>query len=155
MEYLDLELPSDFSKVSNDIELFLSTRKQPIILDEAQRLPELFPVLRSIVDRNRHKAGQFVLLGSASYELVRSISESLSGRLAFLDLGPLLLSEVQGTFDFATHWLEGGFPEALLKGPGDRLNFEWFEFYTRTLIERDLHGLGVIWTLELSGNCGP
>jgi len=142
-EYLDLELPSDFTKISTDIELYLSSRTGPVIIDEAQRLPELFPVLRSMVDRKGAEPGQFIILGSASFELSKQISESLSGRVAFLDLGPLLLPEIYGVYDLTTHWLKGGFPRALLEGKQSELNYRWFEFYSRTLIEQDLPALGI------------
>ncbi len=143
-DYLDLELPSDFSKLSADAELFLTSRRRSLIIDEAQRHPPLFPLLRAIVDRDRKRAGQYLLLGSASFRLVEAINESLSGRVAFLDLTPLLAKEcVRSSADIDTHWLKGGFPDAYLAGAPDQLSFEWFEHYSRTLIERDLPALGV------------
>ncbi len=142
-DYLDLERPSDARKLEGDPELFLSSRQTPLVIDEAQRLPELFPVLRSLVDRNRKKSGQYVLLGSASFLLQRQLSESLAGRIGFLDLSPLMLSEVAPKPKFEAHWLKGGFPDALLHGNRRTLNFDWFDAYVRSLIEQDLPALGV------------
>jgi len=142
-EYLDLELPSDFQKFEADPELFLRTRQRPLIVDEAQRAPALFPILRALVDADRKRKGQYLLLGSASFSLQKRLSESLSGRIGFLDLSPLLLPEITARCGFDTHWLKGGYPDALLEGTADSLNFDWFEAYTRTLIERDLPALGI------------
>jgi uncharacterized protein len=142
-EYLDLELPSDLSKIENDPELFLSSRTKPIIIDEAQRMPELFPVLRALIDRDRKNFGKFILLGSTSFQLHKNINESLSGRVAFVDFAPLNCLETKEHFSFDSLWLKGGFPDALINKDGAELNFEWFEFYTRTLIERDLPSLGI------------
>lgn len=143
MAYLDLERPSDFAKLSADPELYLSQLTHPLVIDEAQRMPEFFPLLRSEVDR-RKKKGQFVVLGSSSFQLVKSISESLSGRVGFLDLSPLGLYELdQQKTSLEAHWIKGGFPDALLETKKEELNFAWFEDYTRTLIERDLPSLGI------------
>ncbi len=142
-EYLDLELPSDFTKIESDPELFLRSRTKPLVIDEAQRMPELFPVLRALIDTDRKKNGRFILLGSASFQLQRNINESLSGRVAFLDFHPFNLLETVEDFSFEAFWTKGGFPDALMNGADDELNFEWFEFYTRTLIERDLPTLGI------------
>jgi uncharacterized protein len=142
-EYLDLELPSDYAKIEGDPELFLTSRKNPLVIDEAQRMPELFPILRAIIDRRRKTNGQFILLGSSSFQLQEQISESLSGRISFLDFHPFHIGEVYPEVSLKSHWLKGGFPDALLEGKKDKLNFSWFEFYTRTLIERDLPNLGI------------
>ncbi len=106
-EYLDLELPSDFAKIASSPELFLQSRKSPLIIDEAQRFPSLFPVLRALVDRKRGERGQYVLLGSASFQLRTEISESLSGRIAFVDMTPFQLCEIPPTISVSTHWLKG------------------------------------------------
>jgi predicted AAA+ superfamily ATPase len=142
-EYLDLERPSDEAKVRTEPELFFENRKRPLILDEAQRAPELFPILRSLVDQNKKK-GQYVILGSASLDLIKGISESLAGRIGFLDMTTFTLEEVYGRVpdSFRAHWLKGGFPDAFLTQES-QLNFDWFENYTRSLIERDLPALGV------------
>ena len=142
-EYLDLERPSDARKLEGDLELFLTSRKRPLIIDEAQRMPELFPVLRSLIDEKRGRNGQYVLLGSASFLLQSQLSDSLAGRIGFVDLSPLMLSEVSANPKFDAHWLKGGFPDALLRGNRTTLQFDWFDAYVRSLIEQDLPGLGI------------
>lgn len=143
--YLDLERPSDSTPIVADPESRLEQLGDRIIFDEAQRVPELFPVLRSIIDRNRSRRGRFVLLGSASPVLVREISESLAGRTAFVDLPPFQWDEImhrKTPGGLATLWLRGGFPEAFFKRD-NRTRQEWLEAYTRTFIERDLNLLGI------------
>lgn len=146
--YLDLERPSDAAPLAADPEQRLAELGDRIILDEAQRLPALFAVLRGIIDRARSKRGRFVLLGSASPSLVRGISESLAGRTGFLDLAPFRWDEVRTRVprDLATLWLRGGFPDAFLCR-SDAARLEWQEAYTRAFIERDLPALGI----EVSG----
>ena len=161
--YLDLERPSDATPIVADPESRLEQLGDRVIFDEAQRVPELFPVLRSIIDRNRSRRGRFVLLGSASPTLVREISESLAGRTAFVDLPPFRWDEVMHqkiAGGLTALWLRGGFPEAFLKRD-DRTRQEWLEAYTRTFIERDLNLLGIdvsssqmrrLWTMLAHGN---
>src|SRR3990172_5870775 len=86
--YLDLERPSDSAPLAADVEARLAQLGDRVVFDEAQRVPELFPFLRGVVDRDRGRRGRFVLLGSASPSHVRQISESLAGRTAFLNLPP-------------------------------------------------------------------
>ena len=143
--YLDLERPADALPLAADPEARLDQLGDRVIFDEAQRVPELFPVLRSRIDRRRSHPGRFVLLGSASPSLVRGISESLAGRTVFLDLPPFRWDEVRGRRGgggLAALWLGGGFPDAFLAGSSDR-RAEWMEAYTRAFIERDLPGLGI------------
>ncbi len=143
--YLDLERPSDAAPLVADPEARLQQLKGKVVLDEAQRVPELFPVLRGAIDRQRSKMGQFVILGSASPTLARHISESLAGRTAFVDLPPFRWSEVKNdrrATAVKALWLRGGFPQAFLN-PNDRDRSEWLEAYTRTFIERDLPALGI------------
>ena len=140
--FLDLERPSDLSKLAFEPELFLREVQTPLIIDEAQRMPEIFSILRAEVD-DRKKNGQFVLLGSASFKLAREISESLAGRVGFLDLTPLGLFELELSQSFHDHWVKGGFPNALLGGEHEALDFDWYEDYTRALVERDLPALGI------------
>ncbi len=143
--YLDLERPSDSAPLVSDPEARLDQLGDRLIFDEAQRVPELFPVLRGIIDSRRAKRGRFVLLGSASPSLVRQISESLAGRTAFLDLPPFRWSEVKShrqIRELKTLWFRGGFPEAFLERD-DRARHEWLESYTRSFIERDLPALGI------------
>ena len=143
--YLDLERPSDSAPLAADPEARLNQLGDRIIFDEAQRVPECFPVLRSIIDSRRSHRGRFVVLGSASPALVREISESLAGRSAFLDLPPFRWNEVKSqrqTGGLKTLWFRGGFPEAFLDR-NDRARHEWLESYTRSFIERDLPALGI------------
>ena len=107
--YLDLERPQDLSSI-DALETFAERNlDRLIILDEIQRKPSLFPELRSVIDRNR-RPGRFLLLGSASLDLIRDASESLAGRIAILELTGLRYDEVGTVVDLNTHWLRGGFP---------------------------------------------
>jgi uncharacterized protein len=146
--YLDLERPSDRAKLA-DAELFLGKQARKLtVLDEVQRLPELFPVLRSLVDeriRAGDKVGQFLVLGSASPELIRQSSESLAGRIAWLELSPFTLDEVERPrrrADVDRLWWRGGFPDSFL-AHDDGASFEWREQFVRTYLERDIPALGL------------
>ncbi len=122
--------------------LFLEQhREQTVILDEVQRLPDLFPVLRGLIDRDR-RPGRFILLGSASPELIRDTSESLAGRVAYFELAPFLHTEIAAVADYRTHWLRGGFPESLL-ADDDRRSAQWRQNFIQTYLERDLPLLGL------------
>jgi predicted AAA+ superfamily ATPase len=161
--YLDLEKPSDAVRFTEDPESALARLRLPFILDEAQRLPALFPVLRSFVDRQRKRPGQVALLGSASLSLIKQISESLTGRIGFLDMTPFQWDEVCGkrkSFVPEMLWHRGGFPDAFLTA-SDAVRTDWFEAYTRTFIERDLTALGIgvsapqmrrLWTMLAHAN---
>lgn len=142
--YLDLERPSDLAKL-RDPELYLRQQAgKLVILDEIQRLPALFPVLRGIIDERRasgEKAGQFLLLGSASLALVQGSSESLAGRIAYIDLGTLNIAEIRKKDDPDLLWLRGGFPESFL-APGDEQSFIWREDFIASYLERDIPALG-------------
>jgi len=143
--YLDLERPSDSAPLAADPEARLNQLGDRVVFDEAQRIPELFAVLRGIIDSRRTQRGRFVLLGSASPSLIRHISESLAGRTAFLDLPPFRWSEVKSdrqTRNLKALWFRGGFPEAFLQRD-DRARHDWLESYTRSFIERDLPSLGI------------
>jgi hypothetical protein len=143
--YVDLERPSDVAPLTADPEARLQQLGDRVIFDEAQRLPELFPVLRGVIDRQRARRGRFVLLGSASPSLVRGLSESLAGRTAFLDLPPFRWDEVASRRPkggLGALWLRGGFPDAFL-ARGDTARHDWMEAYSRAFIERDLPALGI------------
>ncbi len=139
--YLDLEKPSDLLKLS-DPELYLGPHQDHLVcLDEIQRRPEIFPVLRSLVDEKRIP-GRFLVLGSASRDLLRQSSESLAGRISYIELTPLLFSEVLGHPTLAaSHWLRGGFPESLLAA-SEEDSFRWRQDFIRTFLERDIPQLG-------------
>ena len=143
--YLDLEAPEDLLKLS-DPSGFLSTHADKlVILDEIQRSPELFPVLRGLIDKNREqgrRAGQFLLLGSASMDLMRQSSESLAGRISYLELSGLNLVEIAGGQQERQNlWLRGGFPDSYLAS-GDDLAMDWLENLVRTYLERDIPQMG-------------
>ena len=140
--YLDLEEPRDIQKLSDPNFYFDQQDDRLIIIDEVQRRPDLFPLLRSQIDRNRrkgHRFGQFLLLGSASNVLLNQSSESLAGRISYQELSPLNLLEV-GNQNGEMLWLRGGFPEAYM-GAGTDLS--WRLDFIRTYLERDIPALGV------------
>lgn len=142
-KYFDLELNSDRQVFDGDPELALRRLAKPLILDEAQLLPELFPVLRGLIDENRHDTGQFYLLGSVTPELVQGISESLAGRVGILELTPFLFPEIaseESTLDAL--WIRGGYPDAFLAADAMAWQF-MFENYFRTFIERDVPRSGL------------
>ncbi|MBI5200663.1 MAG: ATP-binding protein [Elusimicrobia bacterium] len=141
--YLDLERPSDAAVLAEDPEHGLGMLDSSFILDEAQRVPELFPVLRSHVDAARTRKGRAVLLGSASPALVRNLSESLAGRVGFLEMTPLLRWELpRAEPSLGKLWLTGGFPDAYL-ARSTTARRDWFDAYTRTFLEQDLPSLGI------------
>jgi predicted AAA+ superfamily ATPase len=112
-----------------------------IMIDEIQRLPTLFPLLRALIDQNRRPA-RFILLGSASPELIRQSSESLAGRIAYSELTPFSLLELQSIdIQQSTHWFNGGFPDALL-APEPRFARLWLQNFIYTFMEKDIRMLG-------------
>jgi len=139
--HLDLERPSDLAMVTADLEGFFETRSRLVAIDEAQRLPEMFAALRHVIDRSKGK-GRFLLLDSASPALMRSVSETLAGRVALLELTPFLAAELTGTVRAADRWFWGGFPP--IHGLREfRARSEWFSAYVSTFLERDLPALGL------------
>lgn len=146
--YLDLELPSAQRQL-DDPEAFLQAhRHQLVILDEVQRQPELFAVLRSVIDQRRRDgemAGQYLLLGSASGVLLRQTSESLAGRVAQLELPPLQLREVfapsTAPTDMNSLWVRGGFPLSYL-ADGDAASLRWRDMFVTTYLDKDIPALG-------------
>lgn len=140
--YLDLENPRDRAKVE-DIELFHQNNQgKLIILDEVQRTPELFAPIRGIIDRQRrlgHRFGQFLFLGSASIDLLKQSSESLAGRIAYLELSSLSVLEVHQ--DPVQLWLRGGFPDSYLAITDER-SLDWRNNFISTYLERDIPLLG-------------
>jgi len=139
--YLDLELPSDVNKL-NDPELYLGENEgKMIIIDEVQRMPELFPILRALVDRKK-KNGRFLLLGSASPLLLKNSSESLAGRIIHYELSPLSLKEIEGEkHDYKQLWLKGGYPLSYLESNVQSLL--WRKAFIQTHLERDIPQLGI------------
>jgi predicted AAA+ superfamily ATPase len=142
-EYFDLEKPSDQQIFLDDIEFALRRLQPPLIIDEAQTLPELFPVLRSMIDLDRQRTGSYYLLGSVNPALIKHISESLAGRVGIIELTPLLFSEISDLkIAFTDFWLKGGFPDALKEKENSKWQ-RWQDNYLRTFIERDVPRYGV------------
>ncbi|MFO7723870.1 MAG: AAA family ATPase, partial [Bacteroidales bacterium] len=144
--YLDLESPEDLNKLSMP-ERYLDDRSDMlVIIDEVQRMQELFPVLRAVIDKKRSN-GRFLLLGSASPELLTGSSESLAGRISYFEVNPLLYGEVKPLYTFEQLWLRGGYPEMLM-AKDDETSFRNRLDMIATYIERELPVLG----LSVSGN---
>ena len=141
--YLDLESDADRAKLSEP-ELYLADHENElVILDEVQRLPGLFQNLRGLIDRGRRKgrrAGRFLLLGSASLDLLKQSGESLAGRIAYLEMHPIGGIEVPAE-DLSRLWIRGGFPESYLAA-SDRISHRWRQDFIRTYLERDIPLLG-------------
>ncbi|MDD5008026.1 MAG: ATP-binding protein [Syntrophorhabdaceae bacterium] len=137
--YYDLENPEDLARLADPM-LTLKGLKGLVVIDEIQRLPGLFPILRVLADRPKASA-RFLVLGSASPELLRQGSESLAGRIAYHELGGFSLDEV-GIKSRQRLWLRGGFPRSYL-APSDTLSEEWRRGFIGTFLERDLPQLGV------------
>ena len=151
VRYLDLERSVDLQQLQ-DPELFFSGATETLFcLDEVQLLPNLFPELRSVLDRG-NRPGQLLLLGSASQELINHSAETLAGRIAYVQLGGLSVEELQRAqrASFLHAWVRGGFPPSILVSQGmqqfdatsDAHSFEWREQFVRTFLERDLPQLG-------------
>lgn len=138
-ERFDLEDPADLARLS-DARLALADLKGLVVIDEIQRRPDVFPVLRVLADR-RPQRTRFLVLGSASPELLRQSSETLAGRIAFHNLDGFDLAEV-GVDQLDRLWLRGGFPLSFLARTQDA-SFTWRQSFIRTFLERDLPQLGV------------
>lgn len=141
--YLDLESSSDRAKLA-DPEAYLAAHEDElVILDEVHRAPELFQQLRGLIDRGRRRgktAGRFLLLGSASVDLLKQSGETLAGRIAYLELGPFDALEVpEGSLEAL--WARGGFPSSFLAS-GDPASFRWRQDFIRTYLEREIPQFG-------------
>jgi predicted AAA+ superfamily ATPase len=141
--YLDLESDTDRAKLTEP-ELYLDQHSDKlVILDEVHRLPNLFQNLRGLIDRGRRtgkKTGRFLLLGSASLDLLKQSGETLAGRIAYLELHPIDGTEVPAE-DMNTLWVRGGFPDSFLAS-SDRVSQRWRQDFIRTYLERDIPLLG-------------
>jgi len=134
--YLDLERPSDLQKLEN-AEWFLSAHREKLIcIDEIQRKPELFPLIRSLVDE-WDRPGCFLILGSASRDLLKQSSESLAGRISYKRLSPFLWSELVARHSMERYFTAGGFPRSIL-ARGMEVSYQWREDFISTFLERDL-----------------
>lgn len=157
--YLDLELPSDRRRL-DDAEAYLRAQApRLVVIDEIHRAPELFAVLRGLIDERRaagQRFGHFLLLGSAALDLMRQSSETLAGRVAYLDMAPIGADEAaEASLSVDQHWQRGGFPDSLL-ATDDALSFSWRQDFIRSYLERDVpmfaprmpaETLGRLWTM--------
>ena len=167
--YLDLELPSAQRQLDDPEAYLLAKRQRLVILDEVQRMPELFAVLRGVIDirlRDGEAAGQFLLLGSATGALLSQASESLAGRVVQLELTPFQAREVlpagAPSVELNPLWVRGGFPLSWL-AQGDEQSMRWREAFIATYLERDIPALGPriptttlrrLWTMLAHGQGG-
>ncbi len=146
--YLDLENSTDRRRLDDPVAYLRAQRGRLVILDEIHRLPEIFAVLRSEIDARRRageKSGQFLILGSAALDLLRQSSESLAGRIDFLELTPLQPQEVfpvEGVDAADKLWLRGGFPSSFL-ADSDNESSLWRAAFIRSYLERDIPQFGV------------
>ena len=141
--YLDMEKPSDLAKLQEPELFFAQYPDKLICLDEVQRLPDIFTSLRSIIDEQKRN-GHFLFLGSASRDLIRQSSETLAGRIAYLELTPFTCSEIKNSYapiSLNDFWLKGGFPDSLL-ARNDKAGRRWRDNFIRTFLERDIPQLG-------------
>ena len=155
--YLDLERPADRLRL-DDADAFLRTQgSKLVILDEIHRMPGLFEILRGIIDERRRdgqRFGHFLLLGSASLDLMQQSSETMAGRVAYVDLGPIQALEWESTA-LDTLWLRGGFPDSLLAS-NEAASLRWREDFVRSYLQRDVpmfaprlpaETVGRLWTM--------
>lgn len=139
--YLDLENPQALARLEQADAFFQANRHRLVVLDEIQNAPELFSQLRGEIDASR-RPGRFLILGSASFKLLKQ-SQSLAGRLALVDMAPLLLDEVHQEFaDIQTLWLRGGFP-ASYTARSNNASWSWRDGFVRHFLNTDLPGLGI------------
>lgn len=141
----DLELPADRDALAQSAQSVLGQCEGLVILDEVQRLPKLFTLLRPLCDRP-DRSTRFLLLGSASWEMVKGVSESLAGRIQFVDVSGFSLAETGGE-NLHQLWFRGGFPQAFLSR-SDAEAMEWHEAFGRTFLERDIANLGFVAATE-------
>jgi predicted AAA+ superfamily ATPase len=139
--YIDLENPVDAGAFAHPVEFLNSVSDKTVIIDEIQRKPDLFPVLRSVIDTRRVN-GRFILLGSASPQLLFLSNETLAGRIIYLELTPFIYNEIKHLSDFRAHLINGGFPVPF--GLNEEfLRKEWFKSFVSAYFERDLRLLGL------------
>ena len=143
--YLDLESPEDLLKLQDPISFLNMHNDKLVILDEIQRTPDLFMVLRGVIDKNREQgrqSGQFLLLGSASMDLLRQSSESLDGRISYIEMSGLNTLEICGDKNnLHKLWIRGGFPNSY-QADDDTMAMDWLEDLIRTYLERDVTQMG-------------
>lgn len=147
--YIDLERPSHRRMLTDPEAFFRENRSMLICIDEIQHYPEIFTILRSVIDEDR-RAGRFLLLGSASPDLIKGASESLAGRISYLELTPFRIDELSKieSVSLTSHWVRGGFPESLL-AESDEQSKVWREDFIRTFLERDIPLYGISLSREM------
>ncbi|HSH19122.1 MAG TPA: AAA family ATPase, partial [Draconibacterium sp.] len=138
--FFDLEDPADYELLKTSPKNILSQQAGLVIIDEIQRLPELFPLLRVLADNDDPKS-KYLILGSASPDLIQKSSESLAGRIGFVNLTGFRLNEV-GIENLETLWLRGGFPKSFLAA-SEKQSMAWRNDFTLTFLERDISRLGI------------
>ncbi|HPV22435.1 MAG TPA: ATP-binding protein, partial [bacterium] len=136
--YFDLENPRDMERLSQP-QLALESLKGLIVIDEVQRFPDLFPLIRFLVDTNKNQ--KYLILGSASRDLISQSSESLAGRIGYMYLGGFSINETGGE-NWRTLLLRGGYPRSFLAGNNEQ-SYEWRQQYITTFLERDIPALGI------------
>ena len=163
--YLDLQLPSDLLMLSDAERYFTEHEQRLVIVDEIHRHPNLFGILRSMIDVGRQRGlrnNRFLLLGSASIELMRQSSESLAGRIAYLELTAFGVLEIDDQY-LDKLWVRGGFPDSFL-AESEELSLSWRREFIRTYLERDVPELGPripaetlrrLWTMLAHLQTGP
>jgi len=143
--YLDLENYRDLAKLDDPVAYLSSFSGKLIILDEIQRKPELFATLRGLIDEGRragHKFGQFLILGSASLDLLRQASESLAGRIAYVEMSGVSVIEIDSESETSERlWVRGGFPDSYLASSSS-LSMDWRLTFIKTYLERDIPQFG-------------
>ncbi|NOY17349.1 MAG: ATP-binding protein [Gammaproteobacteria bacterium] len=135
--YLDMEDPRDYAKLRDPLAFLEANRSDLICIDEVQRYPEIFQVFRTYLDQNS-RPGQLLLLGSASRDLIKQSSESLAGRISYIEINPFVASEVN---DLNRLWVQGGYPVSYQQESD--ISFDWRINYIRTFLERDIPALGI------------
>ena len=161
--YLDLELDQDLRKLDDAAAYLRSTAGRLTVIDEVHRTPQLFATLRSLIDERRragHRAGEFLLLGSASLDLVQHSAETLAGRVTYIELQPVGPEDAAGAnIGLDRLWLRGGFPDSLL-ARDDAASFRWRKAFIRSYLERDVPmfaprmpsaTIGRLWTMLAHG----
>jgi uncharacterized protein len=161
--YLDLERRDDQRRLEDPRAFLEPLGGRLVIIDEVHRSPELFAELRGLIDDRRaamHRAGQFLLLGSAALDLVQKASETLAGRIAYIDMAPITPTEATASgIDANTLWLRGGFPDSLISKT-DETSYEWRQDFIRSYLERDVPmfaprmpatTIGRLWTMLANG----
>ena len=156
--YLDMERPVDRRKLDDADAYLRSQQGKLVVIDEIHRVPQLFEILRGVIDDWRAaglRTGHFLLLGSAALDLMSQASESLAGRVAYLDVAPLTVQELPTAMNADTLWLRGGFPDSLL-AKSDTASLQWRLDFIRSYLERDVPlfaprlpapAVGRLWTM--------